>query len=171
MTDGPAGIFGLGTETDVPAARIRMPVPIFTVDLTDLQNEGMAGLDRARRTGWRYLVEHPAGLSALDLAEGGDRHPELLGGSDVALNLARSARKAERIANADADYEARILDLNMIGDSVLWLRDQSNTGKDRFISLSRTPKELKPQSLIERLRRQAGRKVMAMASAGRRAGG
>jgi hypothetical protein len=171
MTEGPADLFKATAETGAPAARIRHPIPIFSVDLKRLWDEGVAAFDGARRKGWRYLVEHPGGVAVVDLAASGDRQPEMLGESDVADNLARSARKAQRIADADIDYEPRILDLNMIGDSVLWLHSARAPAHDVFISLSKTPTVLKPVALIERLRREAGRKVAAMAGAGREGGG
>lgn len=171
MTEGPANLFKAEFGGADPAARIRRPIPIFAVDLERLYQSGASALRDARRTGWRYLVEHEAGLDAVDLPESEDPQPEILAGGGIADNLARSARMAERIADERVNYEPRILDLNLIGDSVLWLHDASDPGADRFVSLRGTPHALKPEAMFRRLQIEAGRKLNAMAVAGDESGG
>jgi hypothetical protein len=169
MTEGPAEIFR--AESGTAIARVRAPIPIFTIDMKGLCERGAKALLDARNTGWRYLIEHPEGLHAVDLREGGHGHPTMLCGHEVGHNLARATRRAERLAEGSRSFEPRILDLNMIGNSVLWLHSAADPGSDRFISLSRTGRELKPVALIERLQRAAIRKLIAMAFAGREGGG
>lgn len=171
MTEGPANLFESEAVGAAPAARILRPIPIFAIDLDRLYDEGAGALRHAWRKGWRYLVEHDDGMDVVDLPESGNRQPEMIAGGEVADNLVRSARKAERIAEAGPDYELRLLDLNLIGDSVLWLHDPSGAREERFVSLARTPRELKPEALVQRLRAEATRKLSAIASAGTEGGG
>ncbi len=175
MTEGPADIFKSSESAPAaraePAATIREPIPIYAVDLKRLAESGVAALKDARQTGWRYLVEHKQGLDVVDLPSGGKAGPELVAGAPVAENLVRSGRKAERIAEPEVDYEPRILDLNLIGNSVLWLHNAERPEQDRFVSLADNPSELKPEALISRIRNAAIRKLGAMENAGDEGGG
>ena len=171
MTPGPESIFRSEEGGSAPGARIREPIPIYSVDLQILCEKGVESLSEARRTGWRYVIEHDSGLEVVDLPDEGDRAPELLAGGEVGENLAKSGRKAARIADGAVDYEPRILDLNLIGNSVLWLHSSKRPSKDRFISLANNPSELKPDALIKRIRNSAERKLSAMAGAGDEGGG
>lgn len=171
LTDGPANLFMAEAGGAEPAARVAQPVPIFALDLERLRDLGAEALREARRTGWRYIVEHPSGIEVMDLPEAGGGEPEMLAGGEVARNLVRTGRRAEALAEADADYEPRILDLNLIGNSVLWLHNRSNPGADRFVSLARVPRELDPKALLARLRAAAARKLAAMRGAAAEAGG
>jgi hypothetical protein len=172
MTGGPADIFKSSESAQAaPAATIREPIPIYAVDLEALAESAVAALKDARRTGWRYLVEHEKGLDVVDLPDGAKAEPELVAGAPVAENLVRSGRMAERIAEPEVDYQARILDLNLIGNSVLWLHNEQRPEQDRFVSLADNPSELKPEALIGRIRNAAIRKLGAMASAGDEGGG
>ncbi len=159
MTHGDGDIFQVGS---VPAAEILHPVGIFEVSLEKLWSEGITALHGARRIGWRYVVAFDSSLTALDLPEGPDHHPIMITNSDVAHNLIRAGRKAARMVGDKATYEPRILDLNMIGNSVLWLHDLAGQSTELFFSLSKTPRILNPASLMKRLQREAGRKLMAM---------
>lgn len=170
VTEGPANPFK--TEAGgAPAARLRKPVPIFALDMEMLRDTGPGALDQARRTGWRYLVDHPAGLDVIDLPEEPDGRPRMLVSSEIGGRLARSGNKAEKIAADNGEYEPRILDLNLIGNSVLWLHKPNEPDGDRFISLSGTPRELKSDALFRRLSVAAGRKLNAMKGTGKEAGG
>jgi len=107
----------------------------------------------------------------MDLPEAGGQAPEMLAGADVADNLVRSGKAAEGVAERDTEYEARILDLNLIGDSVLWLHSKDSSSVDRFVSFGDAPKEIDPAALSKRLRTAANRKITAMDAAGDEAGG
>jgi hypothetical protein len=171
LTDGPPNMFDAELGGGAPAAQIRRPLPIFSVDLGRLRDEGLDALAGATRTGWRYLIQHGSGMNVMDLPEGGGNAPEMLTGGGVADNLVRTGKTAERIARNDADYEPRILDLNLIGDSVLWLHSKDANVADRFVSLGAKPTEVGAAALVERLRTAAERKLTAMGAAGDEAGG
>lgn len=171
VTEGPANLFAAEVGGAAPTATMRKPVPIFAVDLTRLRDAGAAALDEARRTGWRYLVEHEARLHAIDLPEGGEREPIVLAGDEISKNLAKAARKAAGIADPTIDYEPRILDLNLIGNSVLWLHSAGDPAADRFVSLAANPSEIKCEALLKRLQAAADRKLTALGGAGDEAGG
>lgn len=171
MTEGPADIFSAEAGGTGPAARIRRPLPIYSVDLRRLRDQGAKALETARRTGWRYIVEHGSRLNVIDLPEGGDRQPRILGAGEVGGNLTRSGRKSERIVEDEVDYEPRILDLNIIGDSVLWLHAPDPSMPDRFVSLAKGARELNAEALIKRIRTAAERKLTAMEGVTGEAGG
>ena len=152
-------------------ARVNQPMPVFAPDLARLRDDGAAALADAPRTGWRYLVDHPTGLAVVDLPEGERSQPRLLADPGLGARLARSGRKAERAADPNATYEARILDLNLIGNSVLWLRHQDDRSGDLFVSLSETPKLLDPKTMFRQLQSAAARKLVALKGAGSEAGG
>lgn len=171
MTPGPADLFRSEAGGAAADANIRKPIPIYSVDLEQLCESGIKSLKEARRTGWRYVIEHDNGLEVVDLPAGADAEPELLAGGALGQNLARSGRKAARIAEDGVDYQPRILDLNLIGNSVLWLHSAKRPSRDRFISLAANPSELKPDALIRRIRNAAERKLNAMAGAGDEGGG
>jgi hypothetical protein len=153
------------------SARVNQPLPIFAPDLARLRDEGAAALADAPRTGWRYLVGHKAGLAVVDLPEAEQSQPRLLADPGLGARLARSGRKAERAADPGANYEARILDLNLIGNSVLWLRHQNDQSGDLFVSLGETPKVLDPKTMFRQLQGAAARKLTALKSAGSEGGG
>lgn len=169
MSHRPAAV-AHAQEGGAPAA-VNRPIPIFAPDLERLRDDGAAALTDAPRTGWRYLVGHQAGLAVVDLPEGERSEPRLLADPGLGARLARSGRKAERAADPGGNYEARILDLNLIGNSVLWLRHQDDRAGDLFVSLSETPKLLDPKTMFRQLQGAAARKLVALKGAGSEAGG
>jgi hypothetical protein len=171
MTPASPSLFKSEAGGEAPQARIRRPIPIFAVDLQRLCELGAGALEGAQRIGWRYLVEHGTNLDVVDLPEDRNRGPELLAGGAVGGNLARSGGKAEKITEAEIDYEPRILDLNLIGNSVLWLHNSERPSTDRFVSLADNPRELKPEALIKRLQSAAMRKLSVLSAATGEAGG
>jgi len=171
ITDGPGDIFKAEDGGALDAAFVRRPIPVFAIDFETLTEAPVQALQKARRTGWRYVVEHGEGMNIVDLPIGSESDPELLSGTGLAGNLARSARKAARIADDRVDYEPRILDLNLIGDSVLWLHCAGKPAMDRFVSLRGRPHELKPEALIKRMQIAAARKLCAFQNADDEAGG
>lgn len=150
---------------------IRHPIPVFALDLKALSGSTGDALGSAHQVGWRYVIEHGAELGVVDLPEGGEGGAEMLSGGDIGTKLVRSARKAERIAKDKFDYEPRILDLNLLGNSVFWLHCAEMPDHDFFVSLRGRPIELDRDSLLKRLKFAADRKLAALDNAGEEAGG
>jgi hypothetical protein len=171
MTDGPANLFVAAIPEEVPAAQIGHPIPNYALDLEQLSRSGRAALADARCIAWRYLVVDAAKLSLVEVPEEVESEPELIVSHGLVRNLARTARLAERVAEPDRDYEPRILDLDLIGESVLWMHDGARPDTDLFFSLRPTPHRLKPVALFRRLGAAASRKLAAMATAGSEGGG
>lgn len=168
----PSGLEGLeagGAE----GPQISQPIATFAVDLEDMAQSGMGAIDRARQTGWRYLTKQGAELSLVDLPEreDGADEAELLISGEAGGQLAASGRLAEELARDGGDYEARILDLNLIGDSVLWLRARDLGEDDRFVSLGPEPHEIEGDQLVAKLERAAAAKLTSMRAAEGEAGG
>jgi hypothetical protein len=160
------GEFGGGRQPQVTR-----PVPIYAIDILSVLKPGAGTLQNARRTGWRYLIDQGRGLAVVDLPEDDNGEAEMLIGEDVGRSLARSGNLAEEIADSAIDYEARILDLNLIGDSVLWLRSHDDEAFDRFITLGLHPHEVSYHALLEKIKAAAAAKLTAMEGTKGEAGG
>lgn len=124
-------------EATWPMPELVDPLPVFTVDV----GKASPGLESAQQTGWRYLVVEAEAVGAVDIAEAGGS-AELVADTSVAERLGRTARYAEdiaRTANPDIDYEARLLDLNLIGNSLFWLASPENPQADLFFDYGDEP--------------------------------
>lgn len=118
-------------------------------------------LRSARQIGWRYLVTNSDDVGAVDVATETGTEAQLVGQPEVAERLARAARLVEDAAGTDADdYEMRLLDLSMIGDSVLWLANRK--GADRFFTYGEEPKEIDEEQ-IRRTLQDGARAIRANA--------
>ncbi len=161
----------LELEAGGAEALIAQPIPTFSVEIATLAEAGLEALEAAHRTGWRYLAVSGDSLSLVDIPEQEDRSAELLTGSEAGGNLAASGRLAEELVRDAGEYEPRVLDLNLIGNSVLWLRARDAGDSDRFVTLGPEPHEIGGEELIGSLQRAAEEKLVSMRTAQGEAGG
>lgn len=137
------------------------PLPVYGADLESLR--ALAGrehgLEHLQRTGWRYLVLDDSDLQAADLV-GRRKQPTLHFGDDLAARIGEAGKLAEQTADERLDYEPRILDLGMLGASLLWLKSK-NPKADLFFTLDAAPYQVDRERLLRRLAVEAERKLAA----------
>lgn len=135
-----------GTRALAPPPMPSAPIPIYAPPLGDA-----ASLAEAGQTGWRYIVANSDRVGAIDVNTGKRAKPELVCDASLAERLARATRLAAQRVGEEGDYELRLLDLSLVGDSLLWLANRA--GADRFFTYAETPEEVAETDVAETIRK------------------
>lgn len=126
-------------------AQLARPIPIFAPSSTP-----RASLKTARQTGWRYVVADSDRIGAIDIATDDAKGAQVIADPSVADRFGRALHAAANRLDDD-DYELRLLDLNLIGDSVLWLHRPDK--EDRFFALAGDHDEIAAAEIARRVQR------------------
>lgn len=153
-----------GTRALAPPPTPSAPIPIYAPPLGDAPS-----LAAAAQTGWRYLVTNSDRVGAIDVGTGKRARPELVCDASLAERLARAVRIAVRRVEGEGDYELRLLDLSLVGDSLIWLA--SRAGADRFFTYAEMPEEVAAADVAETIRKGARALDAVRRSADPEAGG
>jgi hypothetical protein len=140
----------LAAESGGEAPKISAPIPIFGLGAPEEQSSPATLLARTKFLGWRYLVFADQSAHVADLRQQKGA-PQITRGSDLANRIVDAGHFAEEAVQDDGEYEARLLDLSLLGRTLLWMKSGDPAKPDRFFSLGRTPKELKPEALLDEL--------------------
>jgi hypothetical protein len=159
VTRGP-GLLEAGGEP----ARISEPIPIYAIGepRTDSTPENL--LSRARQVGWRYLVFQGNDLSVADIKPGRSDRPELIRSRELVDQIVDSGKLAQETVPREAGYQIRLLDLSILGESVLWLVSKGANSPDRFFGLSPSAHELEPAQFLRRMSGMEQKKAAAFSA-------
>ena len=104
------------------------PLPLYAIPLARLASEP-APEHFATRFGWRYIVEEGNEVSLVDLVirSDGVLAPHAVARGAPARRLIDAALAAEAALSLQSDYEARVLDLTLVGMAALWMVGDQNS--------------------------------------------
>jgi hypothetical protein len=140
----------LAAESGGEAPKVSAPIPIFGLAAPDEQSSPATLLARTQFVGWRYLVFAGQSTHVADLRQPKGA-PQITRGGDLANRIVDAGHFAEEAVHDDGGYEARLLDLSLLGRTLLWMKSSDPAKPDRFFSLARMPKELEPKALMDEL--------------------
>jgi len=155
-------------EAGGAALKMAEPLPIYAVDPRIEADDPLAA---AARTGSRYLIFGVNDVHVADLPDDDFATPDLINSADLASRIVAASKLADGKIDKDKGYQARILDLNLLGNSVLWLKSDADDAPDRFFSLDKKPREIPASTLLPRITHAAQEKRMGLATGHDEAGG
>lgn len=158
-------------DADGEAVNVSKPLPIYSIGKPQMDSRPTELLKRARRIGWRYLVFQGDSWNIADIKPAHSDRPELIRSDDLVQQVMASGKLAETLTADEADYSVRMLDLSILGQSVLWLVSSQPEKPDRFFSLSPTAKELDAADFLKRMSDAEKQKAQGFASARGESGG
>jgi hypothetical protein len=151
---------------------VSAPLPIYSLGKPDSSSKPSDLLDRARFVGWRYLVFGGPIAYVADLRqEGTAKKPKLVRSPELASNVLKAGRLAEKVINSDASYDVRLLDLDLLGHSALWLVSEDIAKPDHFVSLGGKPREIDARQFLEEVSAAERAKAVTFASTSGESGG
>jgi hypothetical protein len=114
--------------------------------------------------GWRYLVFQGDTLNVADIKSERSDRPELIRSNDLVQQIVASGKLAEQKVGNTSDFSIRLLDLSILGQSVLWLASKKGDRADRFFSLSPNAQELNSNEFLRRMSEAEKQKAAAFAT-------
>jgi hypothetical protein len=158
VTRGP-GVLEAGGD----AIRVSEPIPIYGIGAPERNSAPDNLLDRVHRIGWRYLVFEGNEMHVADIKPDRSERPELLRSPKLVQQILETGKLAEAAAK-DAPYSIRLLDLSILGQSVLWLAGKGGNEPDRFFALSPVARELDAGEFLKQMSTVERQKAAAFAS-------
>jgi hypothetical protein len=157
-------------EAGGDAMRVSEPIPIYGIGQPQSNSQPSNLLDRVHRVGWRYLVFQGNDMHVADIKpDAGDR-PELIRSPKLVQQIVKTGRLAEAVADY-SHYNIRLLDLSILGQSVLWLAGKDSGDRDRFFALSPEARELDASDFLKQMSTAERQKAAAFASSSDESGG
>jgi len=150
------------------------PHPVFTLDLADLV--AGKGLDAARPTGWRYLVQEGDNVLASAETVAGPRGEQVFSAFNESRFVDSSAKALRALGNspemAQGSYELRLLNVPGLYVQALWFHQTQGKG-DLLQPLAPSPVETpedKPAPAAMLLKELAAKARIPMEAADRTGG-
>jgi hypothetical protein len=150
------------------------PQQVFTLDLTDLA--AGKGLDAARPTGWRYLVQEGDNVLASAETVAGPRGEQVFSAFNESRFVDSSAKALRAVGNspemAQGGYELRLLNVPGLYVQALWFHQTQGKG-DLLQPLAPSPVETpgdKPAPAAVLLKELAAKARIPMEAADRTGG-
>jgi hypothetical protein len=143
---------------------ISEPIPIYSIGEPQRDSTPDTLLKRTHLVGWRYLVFQGDTLNVADIKSERSDRPELIRSNDLVQQIVASGKLAEQKVGNTSDFSIRLLDLSILGQSVLWLASKKGDRADRFFSLSPNAQELNPNEFLRRMSEAEKQKAAAFAT-------
>lgn len=135
-------------------------LPLFSVPLAVLAKRGPEALGKAKRRGWRLLVDEGGTVKLVDhINKTGVA--SMSSGSALDHLLAAGEKAAREIEADEATYQPRVLEFGRLGRSALWLHAPDPEVKDRFFTVSAEPEEVSGADFLAEAAEQAQARLAA----------
>lgn len=153
------GVLEAGGE----AIRVSEPIPIYGIGAPRLDSKPTNLLDRVHRIGWRYLVFEGNEMHVADIKPERSERPELIRSSSLVEQILNTGKLAQAAVDG-VPYSIRLLDLSILGQSVLWLVGKDDNQPGRFFALSPDARELDAGEFLNKMSAVERQKAAAFAS-------
>lgn len=155
-----AQLLSLPSPPDVAEeeATLYQAVPVYGAPVEELVRADGGHLPGVIRTGWRLLAEEAGAMTQIDVRDDDDPVAIMAVRGVPADVLAHASLQAEAAANADIDWQARILDLPQVEFAALWLHAPDHG--DLVLRLDREDAKLRPLYEVSTEIRQAAQAVL-----------
>jgi hypothetical protein len=157
-------------EAGGTAMNVSEPIPIYGIGQPQSDSQPSNLLDRVHRVGWRYLVFEGNDMHVADIKPDASDRPELIRSPKLVQQIVKTGRFAEAVADS-THYNIRLLDLSILGQSVLWLASKKGGDPDRFFALSPEARELNAGDFLKQMSAAERQKAAAYASTSDESGG